>query len=66
MLTTNKTVYLNGDSKDGDKLLATFNATLNGNITINETRLTEDSSDIEEADFKEFRELAKTKAEEDK
>lgn len=63
-LTTNKTIYLNGASKDGDKVLANFNASLNGNITINETRLTEDSSDIEEADFKEFRELAKTTAEE--
>jgi len=65
-LTTNKTIYLNGASKDGEKILYNFNSSLNGNITINETRLTEDSSDIEEADFKEFRELAKSTAEEDK
>lgn len=59
-LTTNKTIYLNGQSKDGDDILANFNASLseNGSITINETRLTNDKSDVEETDFKEFRDLA--------
>lgn len=60
-LTTDKSIYLNGNSKDGEKLLANFNATLssNGMISINESRIVEDSSDIEEADFAEFRTLAK-------
>lgn len=59
-LTTSKTVYLNGQSKDGDNILANFNASLseNGSITINETRLTNDKSDVEEIDFKDFRDLA--------
>ncbi|APX73107.1 hypothetical protein M5C72_08430 [Companilactobacillus allii] len=60
-LTTSKTIYLNGNSKDGDTILANFNATFDGNsiVNINESRIVEGSSDIEEADFAEFRDLAK-------
>lgn len=61
-LTTNKTIYINGNSKDGDKILANFNASLteSGTISINETVMEQNSMDIVDKDFDEFRELAKT------
>jgi len=60
-LTTNKTIYLNGASKDGEKILANFNASLseNGQLSINETVMDQNSIDKVEQDFTEFRELAK-------
>lgn len=60
-LTTNKTIYLNGNSKDGDKILANFNASLseNGQISINETVMDKDSIDMVDKDFDDFRALAK-------
>jgi len=60
-LTTNKTIYLNGNSKDGDKILANFNASLseNGQISINETVIDKDSIDMVDKDFDDFRALAK-------
>lgn len=62
VLTTNKTIYINGNSKDGDKILANFNASLteSGTISINETVMEQNSMDIVDKDFDEFRELAKT------
>lgn len=60
-LTTNKTIYINGTSKDGDKILANFNASLseNGQMSINETVSESTNLDTVEADFNEFRELVK-------
>lgn len=60
-LTTNKTIYINGNSKDGDKILANFNASLteSGTISINETVMEQSSIDVVDKDFDEFRELAK-------
>jgi len=60
-LTTNKTIYINGTSKDGDKILANFNASLseNGQISINETVIDKDSIDMVDKDFDDFRALAK-------
>jgi len=60
-LTTNKTIYLNGNSKDGENILANFNASLseNGQISINETVIDKNSIDIVDKDFDDFRTLAK-------
>lgn len=63
-LETTKTTYLNGSSKDGNRVLANFSSSLSesGTMTINET-ISEstnlDTLDTVEADFNEFRELAK-------
>ena len=61
-LTTNKTIYLNGASKDGEKILANFNASLseNGQLSINETVMDHNSIDTVEKDFDDFRQLAKS------
>ena len=66
-LTTDKSIYLNGNSKDGEKILANFSAniTANGIVSINENRLFEAESEIEEADFTAFRDLAKNVASEE-
>jgi len=56
-----KTIYINGTSKDGDLILGNFNASLseNGQMSINETVSESTNLDTVEADFNEFRELAK-------
>jgi len=61
-LTTNKTIYLNGNSKTGDKILANFNASLSedGQISINETVMDKDSITTVDKDFDDFRALAKS------
>ncbi|GEO78534.1 hypothetical protein FD29_GL002056 [Companilactobacillus mindensis DSM 14500] len=60
-LTRTKTIYINGTSKDGDRILGNFNASLseNGQMSINETVSESTNLDTVEADFNEFRELAK-------
>ena len=63
-LETTKTTYLNGSSKDGGRVLANFSSSLSesGTMTINETisdNANLDTLDTVEADFNEFRELAK-------
>lgn len=60
-LETTKTTYLNGSSKDGGKILANFSSSLseNGQMSINETVSESTNLDTVEADFNEFRELAK-------
>lgn len=63
-LETTKTTYLNGSSKDGNRVLANFSSSLSesGTMTINETisdNANLDTLDTVEADFNEFRELAK-------
>lgn len=60
-LTKTKTIYINGTSKDGDRILGNFNASLseNGQMSINETVSESTNLDTVEADFNEFRELAK-------
>lgn len=60
-LETTKTTYLNGSSKDGNRVLATFSSSLSesGTMTINETISESTNLDTVEADFNEFRELAK-------
>lgn len=63
-LETTKTTYLNGSSKDGSRVLANFSSSLSesGTMTINETiseNANLDTLDTVEADFNEFRELAK-------
>ncbi|WDT64705.1 hypothetical protein NV391_06815 [Companilactobacillus crustorum] len=60
-LTRTKTIYINGTSKDGDRILGNFNASLseNGQMSINETISESTNLDTVEADFNEFRELAK-------
>lgn len=61
MLETTKTTYLNGSSKDGNRVLANFSSSLSesGTMTINETISENTNLDTVEADFNEFRELAK-------
>lgn len=65
MLETTKTTYLNGSSKDGNKVLATFSSSLSesGTMTINETLNESGDLDTVETDFDEFRKLAKTELE---
>lgn len=60
-LETTKTTYLNGSSKDGNRVLANFSSSLSesGTMTINETISESTNLDTVEADFNEFRELAK-------
>lgn len=60
-LETTKTTYLNGSSKDGGRVLANFSSSLSesGTMTINETISESTNLDTVEADFNEFRELAK-------
>ncbi|CAJ2232221.1 hypothetical protein [Companilactobacillus paralimentarius] len=60
-LETIKTTYLNGSSKDGNRVLANFSSSLSesGTMTINETISESTNLDTVEADFNEFRELAK-------
>lgn len=60
-LKTNKTVYLNGTSTDGDKLLANFNANLNqaGTFNISETIMDRSEMKIIDEDFELFRTQAK-------
>lgn len=63
-LETTKTTYLNGSSKDGGRVLANFSSSLSesGTMTINETisdNANLDTLDTVEADFNEFRQLAK-------
>lgn len=60
-LETTKTTYLNGSSKDGNRILANFSSSLSesGTMTINETINESTNLDTVEADFNDFRELAK-------
>lgn len=60
-LETTKTTYLNGSSKDGNRVLANFSSSLSesGTMTINETISESTNLNTVEADFNEFRELAK-------
>lgn len=55
-LTRTKTIYINGTSKDGDRVLGNFNASLseNGQMSINETVI-DSTSDLVDTDFEEFR-----------
>lgn len=61
-LTTNKTILINGNSKDGDTILASFNATIseNGQLTLNETIMDKNSIDTVEKDYDDFRNLVKS------
>ena len=61
-LTTNKTILINGNSKDGDTILANFNATIseNGQLTLNETIMDKNSIDTVEKDYDDFRDLVKS------
>lgn len=61
MLETTRSIYLNGNSRDGNKILANFNSSLseNGTMTVNETINESENMDIIDRDFNEFRELAK-------
>lgn len=61
MLETTRSIYLNGTSKTGNKILANFNSSLseNGTMTVNETINDSNNLDVIDSDFNKFRELAK-------
>lgn len=63
-LETTKTTYLNGSSKDGNRILANFSSSLSedGTMTINETISESTNLDTVEVDFNKFRELAKNES----
>lgn len=61
-LTTNKTILINGNSKDGENILANFNATIseNGQLTLNETIMDKNSIDAVDVDYTAFKALVKS------